>query len=61
MAAVERALAVYRNRDQMCTLRRRVMNADFSWTGPAEQYEALYYDALRLRRSKLSADMKLDA
>ena len=61
VAAVKRALAVYRNQGRMNALRRRTMKADFSWTGPAEEYEALYYDALTVRRANLGANLRVEA
>jgi starch synthase len=42
IAAVERALAVYRNPDRWRSLQRSGMARDFSWTRPARQYAALY-------------------
>ncbi|MGQ0749506.1 MAG: glycogen synthase GlgA [Betaproteobacteria bacterium] len=42
IAAVERALAVYRVPDRWRSLQRSGMARDFSWTRPARQYAALY-------------------
>ena len=61
VAAVKRALAVYPKQGRMRALRRRIMKADFSWTGPSGEYEALYYNALTVRRSKVKAGMRVEA
>ena len=42
--AVERAMAVYRNRAQWDRLRRQAMERDFSWTASARRYRALFAD-----------------
>ncbi len=46
LQAVRRALDVYRNQPAWQDLMRRAMQADFSWTQSAQQYEELYRDLL---------------
>lgn len=52
LAAVQRALAAYRDPGAMRRLRANGMNADFSWSGPALQYRAAYEAALGRRRAR---------
>ena len=47
--AVLRALAAWRDATGWKALMRRAMAQDFSWTGPARQYVALYEEALHGR------------
>lgn len=44
---VTTALSVYRAQEEFERLQRRAMAANFSWEGPAQQYERLYLEALR--------------
>ncbi|HEY6066663.1 MAG TPA: glycogen synthase [Thermoanaerobaculia bacterium] len=48
--ALDRAARVYAQPDEWRELQRRGMKKDFSWDRSAVQYEALYREALRLRR-----------
>jgi starch synthase len=45
LRGVRGALYVYGERDKWESLRRRAMAADFSWDGPAGEYERLYLEA----------------
>jgi starch synthase len=55
--ALERTVRVYAERDEWRELQRRGMKRDFSWGRSAREYEALYREAMQLRRSALrSAD-----
>jgi starch synthase len=42
VAAVRRALEVWRDARRWREMQRRAMERDFSWAGPARQYAALY-------------------
>jgi starch synthase len=46
LAAVERALAVYRDKNAWTALRRRAMAMDYSWDRSAELYSTLYRQLL---------------
>lgn len=48
-AAIVRAVECYRDRHVWRDLQRRCMQADFSWEASAVKYQAIYYEALRLR------------
>ncbi|HEX5466410.1 MAG TPA: glycogen/starch synthase [Candidatus Limnocylindrales bacterium] len=48
LAAIERAVAAYRDPDRWAALIRRGMTTDTSWTGPAAAYEASYRRALAI-------------
>ncbi len=50
--ALERAGDLWRDADAWDTLMRRGMALDFSWDGPAQQYEDLYADLARERRTE---------
>ncbi|MBM4464875.1 MAG: glycogen synthase [Chloroflexi bacterium] len=50
LAAVERALKVYRRQDTWRTLMERGMRADFSWQASARKYVELYRQALKFRQ-----------
>ncbi|HLE40104.1 MAG TPA: glycogen synthase GlgA [Nitrospirota bacterium] len=47
IAALRRALAVYRNREKWTSLMRAGMKQDFSWARSAKEYVKLYRKALR--------------
>jgi len=40
--AVRRATEFYRNADHVDTLRKRIMDLDFSWQNSAKQYSKIY-------------------
>ncbi len=50
LAAIERAVALFRNdKDAWVTLMRNGMARDYSWSGPAKQYVELYEEVARRR------------
>jgi starch synthase len=50
VASLQQALMAYRDRAAWERLMRRAMQADFSWTKPAQEYVGLYTKALAKRR-----------
>ena len=48
--AIARAIEVYRHRDLWQALQRRGMDEDYSWTTPAQQYEAVFDFAIEQHR-----------
>ncbi|WP_454699532.1 glycogen/starch synthase [Arthrobacter humicola] len=50
LSAVDNAIAVYRRKPEWRRLQTRAMGADFSWQAPANEYVALYDEAVRSRR-----------
>ena len=46
LAAIDRALAVYRDKKAWTALRRRAMAMDFSWDRSAKLYSSLYQHLL---------------
>jgi glycogen synthase len=54
LAAIRRALAVYRDVPGWRSLLARAMAADYSWDNSAREYERLYRRALAGRRTTLT-------
>ena len=46
MTSIQRAVKLYSDRDVLNVVRKRGMNADFSWSRSAEQYYGLYNNLL---------------
>lgn len=49
LETIQRALAVYKNREAWTQLMRNGMNRDFSWTASAREYQRIYERACALR------------
>ncbi|MCH2172894.1 glycogen synthase [Myxococcota bacterium] len=52
LGAIRRALHTYRHPSEWKQLVARAMGADFSWEGPAQEYEILYQHAIEKSRSR---------
>ncbi|HUB50719.1 MAG TPA: glycogen synthase GlgA [Terracidiphilus sp.] len=49
LAAIDRALAAFKNKEAWQALMRNGMEKDYSWTGPARQYAEVYEEAAQKR------------
>ncbi len=49
LAAIDRALAAFKDKNEWKQLMRNGMAKDYGWAGPAREYAEVYEDAIRLR------------
>jgi starch synthase len=49
LAAIDRAVSAFQNKEAWKTLMRNGMEKDYSWAGPARQYVQVYEEAAEKR------------
>jgi starch synthase len=52
ISAIDRALTAYAHGDRWLAIQQRGMAADFSWQASAQQYAALYQQAIAVHRTR---------